>query len=178
MAVSDILPAAGETLEPAIGASPALGPAPTPAPRPASPAAEPPPGARSSGAPPPPSARLRQRDDVHPAAHAAFPGLPLPGAVRPTGDRLARPHRRRRSAAPLATLPHPVDLPEDAPGRIIVTTSSAPAALVREAGADEVEGEETRHLLAVDVRTESWWAVAVVAVALTALFILGLRLTS
>jgi len=69
-------------------------------------------------------------------------------------------------------------MPEDAPGRIIVTTSHVPNAAVAEARTADGEGEETRHLLAVDVRTESWWAVAVVAVALTALFILGLRLTS
>jgi hypothetical protein len=69
-------------------------------------------------------------------------------------------------------------MPEDAPGRIMVTTSHTPTAPALEAGSADGQGEQTRHLLAVDMRTESWWAVAVVAVALTALFIVGLRLTS
>lgn len=94
----------------------------------------------------------------------------------------ASPHlrlpRRRRSVASTPALLEPVDLPEDAPGRVEVVAVRAPADVLEPAEAvisppPQVE----RHLVQALLAYDGWAAIGVLAVVLVVIFLIGLRFT-
>jgi hypothetical protein len=110
-------------------------------------------------------------------AHAAAPVLPPP-------------RRRRRSASLLDPHPSPVDIPEDAEGRVVFHVPSvppdvlpiAPVATSLGAGAAGWADTELAGAPPLSARTplgevNPWISVALVGVALLAVFVLGLLVT-
>ena len=114
--------------------------------------------------------------DNAPAMVTDAAGGPLPGEEHPA-PHLAR--RRRRSASPLPPLPSPIDIPEDAPGRVTFVALAAAPDVVPPAAAvaEDVSHQPAPARPAFASPLDDWLSVIVLGVAMLLVFIVGVVVT-
>jgi hypothetical protein len=102
---------------------------------------------------------------------------PVPGQGHPAAPHLTR--RRRRSASPLPPLPSPIDIPEDAPGRVtFVALAAAPDFMPpAPAVAEDVTHEIAPPRPAFASPLDEWLPVVVLALGMLLVFVVGVVVT-
>jgi len=114
--------------------------------------------------------------DNAPAVDTDAAGVPLPGGGRPVPS-VAR--RRRRSASPLPPLPSPIDIPEDAPGRVtFIALAAAPDVVAHPvAVAEDPEPAPVPARPSFASPLDEWLPVVILGVAMLVVFIVGVVVT-
>jgi hypothetical protein len=113
------------------------------------------------------------------ATRAAFTAPPQTmEPVRATAADASPRNRRRRSSSALPSHLEPVEVPDDAPGRVEYISVEMPEAVAVVATVTDADAAQSPHPMAADPTVANpWVAVVTLGVLLVVLFVVGMAIT-